>query len=123
MLCSIGRLPGLASAHRPRVPDGCRATAPVRARAESDRISGGYRRATRRAVWSRPDVLSWHVAASCFKYAAILAYNLQLSRRGRLRDPIYEELQGTMAGLLEDGRAVLDHGLTAFWPDAHAPQA
>ncbi|KXF53872.1 hypothetical protein AXA44_07565 [Rhodococcus sp. SC4] len=70
-----------------------------------------------------PDVLSWHVAASCFKYAAILAYNLQLSRRGRLRDPIYEELQGTMAGLLEDGRAVLDHGLTAFWPDAHAPQA
>ena len=57
------------------------------------------------------DVTSWHVAASCFKYAAILGYNLQLSRRGRLNEPIYEKLQNTMAGLLGDGHAILADGV------------
>jgi aminoglycoside phosphotransferase (APT) family kinase protein len=59
------------------------------------------------------DEAAWYVAAACFKYAAILGYNLGLHRRGRRIDPVYEELGGTMRGLLTDGLAICAKGLDA----------
>lgn len=56
---------------------------------------------------------AWYVAAACFKYAAILGYNLGLHRRGRRIDPVYEELGGTMRGLLTDGLTICAKGLDA----------
>lgn len=50
---------------------------------------------------------AWATAASCLKYGAILAYNLELHRQGKKLDPVYEELQGTMVGLLEDGEQMV----------------
>ena len=44
-------------------------------------------------------LFAWYVAASCFKYAAILGYNDRLHRLGKRVDPIYDELQTTMRGL------------------------
>jgi aminoglycoside phosphotransferase (APT) family kinase protein len=56
----------------------------------------------------------WWIAASCFKYAAILAYNRELHRRGRRIDPVYEHFERTLTGLLADGAALLADGATAF---------
>jgi aminoglycoside phosphotransferase (APT) family kinase protein len=47
--------------------------------------------------------MDWFIAAACYKYAAILAYNLDLHLRGRRVDPIYEGLRETIAGLIESG--------------------
>jgi aminoglycoside phosphotransferase (APT) family kinase protein len=49
-----------------------------------------------------PD-FDWYLAATCHKYAAILGYNLGLHRRGRRIDPVYEELLGTIPGLIDAG--------------------
>jgi aminoglycoside phosphotransferase (APT) family kinase protein len=54
--------------------------------------------------------LAWFVAASCFKYVAILGYNLGLHLRGKRPDPVYEQLRGTISGLANDGLAVLADG-------------
>jgi aminoglycoside phosphotransferase (APT) family kinase protein len=54
------------------------------------------------AAGGGPD-LDWYVAAGCYKYAAILAYNLDLHLRGRRIDPVYEDLRGTITGLIERG--------------------
>lgn len=56
------------------------------------------------------DSLAWHTSAVCFKYAAILGYNGMLHRSGKRPDPIYEQLRRTTAGLMRDGRAILDSG-------------
>jgi aminoglycoside phosphotransferase (APT) family kinase protein len=66
------------------------------------------------------DEAAWFIAASCLKYAAIIAYNLDLHRRGKRTDAVYEELQGTIGGLLADGEAVLDDGLSALVEPAGA---
>ncbi|MFD9665128.1 phosphotransferase family protein [Rhodococcus sp. NPDC059968] len=58
-----------------------------------------------------PHIACWHVASSCLKYAAIIGYNLQLHRRGKKTDPIYESLQWTMQMLLFDGQSVLKRGV------------
>ena len=49
----------------------------------------------------------WYVAFSCYKYAAILGYNLMLHRRGKRPDPYYEHLTGTISGLIDEGIATL----------------
>jgi aminoglycoside phosphotransferase (APT) family kinase protein len=49
----------------------------------------------------------WFIAVSCFKYAVILGYNLNLHRTGRRIDPIYEDLIDTMRGLIDDGERLL----------------
>jgi len=65
------------------------------------------------AAAGEPDaVLAWHVAAGCFKYAAILAYNLDLHLRGRRVDPVYEGLRETISGLIEVGRRIMSVGLS-----------
>jgi aminoglycoside phosphotransferase (APT) family kinase protein len=51
--------------------------------------------------------LEWFVAAGCYKYAAILAYNLDLHLRGRRVDPVYEGLRGTIPALIEAGGQML----------------
>jgi aminoglycoside phosphotransferase (APT) family kinase protein len=53
----------------------------------------------------------WYVAFSCFKYAAILSFNLQLHRAGKRHDAVYEELQNTMFGLIDLGLAIVDEGI------------
>ncbi|GAA1510945.1 phosphotransferase family protein [Nocardioides humi] len=58
--------------------------------------------------------LAWHVAASCYKYAAIVGYNLRLHRRGKKHDPIYESLQHTARALLDDGLTLLRDGIDSF---------
>jgi aminoglycoside phosphotransferase (APT) family kinase protein len=60
-----------------------------------------------------PDRFAWFVAQGCFKYAAIIGFNLELHRRGKRPDPIYELLQRTMTGLPRDGLAILRDGLDA----------
>jgi aminoglycoside phosphotransferase (APT) family kinase protein len=57
---------------------------------------------------------AWHIAAACLKYAVILGYNLQLHRRGKKPDPIYEQLVGTARYLLQDGAAILANGLRGY---------
>jgi hypothetical protein len=51
--------------------------------------------------------MEWFIAAGCFKYGAILAYNLDLHLRGRRVDPVYEGLRETITGLIEAGLKVL----------------
>jgi aminoglycoside phosphotransferase (APT) family kinase protein len=60
-----------------------------------------------------PGSLSWWVAETCLKYAAILGYNRMLHRRGKRIDPVYDQLDRTIAGLLIDGLAVAEHGYDA----------
>lgn len=43
------------------------------------------------------------LAATCHKYAAILGYNLELHRRGKRVDPVYEGLTRTIPGLIDVG--------------------
>jgi aminoglycoside phosphotransferase (APT) family kinase protein len=71
----------------------------------------------------RPADAVWFIAAGCLKYAAILGYNLDLHRRRKRLDPVYEELVGTMAGLADDGRAMLRRGTAAFESDVGSPAA
>lgn len=52
--------------------------------------------------------VDWYIAAGCYKYAAILAYNLDLHLRGRRVDPVYDGLRGTIAGLVEAGLELLN---------------
>jgi aminoglycoside phosphotransferase (APT) family kinase protein len=47
------------------------------------------------------------LAASCHKYASILAYNLGLHRRGKRIDPVYEGLTKTIPGLIDVGLELL----------------
>jgi aminoglycoside phosphotransferase (APT) family kinase protein len=53
-----------------------------------------------------PD-FDWYLAATCHKYAAIFGYNLDLHRRGRRHDPLYEQLTQTIPGLVDAGLALL----------------
>jgi aminoglycoside phosphotransferase (APT) family kinase protein len=62
----------------------------------------------------QPAYAAWYVALTCFKYAAILGYNFELHRAGKRPDPIYDELQVTMFGLLQDGARVLHEGLDGY---------
>jgi aminoglycoside phosphotransferase (APT) family kinase protein len=67
------------------------------------------------AVSEVPDgALAWATALSCFKYAAIIGYNLALHQSGRRPDPIYEQLGATMSGLIEDGISLLRGGFDAI---------
>jgi aminoglycoside phosphotransferase (APT) family kinase protein len=50
---------------------------------------------------------AWYLALGCYKYAAILGYNLRLHVTGRRPDPVYPQLTGTIYGLLEAGLEVL----------------
>jgi aminoglycoside phosphotransferase (APT) family kinase protein len=52
--------------------------------------------------------LDWYLAATCHKYASILAYNLGLHRRGKRVDPVYEQLVRTIPGLIDAGLRFLD---------------
>ncbi|HLH69873.1 MAG TPA: phosphotransferase family protein [Candidatus Dormibacteraeota bacterium] len=50
---------------------------------------------------------AYYLALTCFKYSAILGYNLRLHLTGRRPDPIYPALTATIYGLLEVGLEVL----------------
>jgi aminoglycoside phosphotransferase (APT) family kinase protein len=47
------------------------------------------------------------LAATCHKYASILAYNLGLHRRGKRVDPVYDGLTKTIPGLIDVGLELL----------------
>jgi aminoglycoside phosphotransferase (APT) family kinase protein len=49
----------------------------------------------------------WYVALTCYKYSAILGYNLRLHMTGKRLDLIYEALTGTIYGLLDVGAEVI----------------
>ena len=49
------------------------------------------------------DQMSWFVAMSLYKYAAIFGYNLMLHRRGKRPDPMYEGLTTTITGMIDEG--------------------
>ena len=51
--------------------------------------------------------MSWYVAMSLYKYAAILGYNLMLHRRGKRPDPMYELLTTTITGMIDEGITIL----------------
>lgn len=54
-----------------------------------------------------PPDMDWYLAATCHKYAAILAYNLRLHRTGRRPDPRYDEVSPTIRGLARAARDLL----------------
>jgi aminoglycoside phosphotransferase (APT) family kinase protein len=60
-----------------------------------------------------PENVPWFISLNCLKYAAIIAFNLGLHRSSRRIDPVYEELQGTIKGLIADGELILLDGLDA----------
>ena len=47
--------------------------------------------------------MSWYVAMSLYKYAAIFGYNLMLHRRGKRPDPMYEGLTTTITEMIDAG--------------------
>jgi aminoglycoside phosphotransferase (APT) family kinase protein len=51
--------------------------------------------------------MRWYLALSLYKYASIFGYNLMLHRRGKRPDPMYEGLTDTIAGMIEEGIALL----------------
>ena len=51
-----------------------------------------------------PDEFNWYLALTCYKYASIFGYNLMLHRRGKRPDPMYEDMTGTITGLIDRGR-------------------
>ena len=55
-----------------------------------------------------PREFRWYLALSCYKYASIFGYNLMLHRRGKRPDPMYEEMTGSITGLIEKGRDLLE---------------
>lgn len=52
--------------------------------------------------------MRWYIAMSLYKYASIFGYNLMLHRRGKRPDPMYEDLTGTITGLIDRGRELLE---------------
>jgi aminoglycoside phosphotransferase (APT) family kinase protein len=58
-----------------------------------------------------PEEMRWYAAMSLYKYASIFGYNLMLHRRGKRPDPMYEGLTDTIAGMIDEGIALLDRGL------------
>jgi aminoglycoside phosphotransferase (APT) family kinase protein len=102
----------IAELGRPDADLGCLAVAAIRRRFPRDpNPSGGVafevEDVFRAAGPGHPD-LEWFVAAGCYKYAAILAYNLDLHRRGRRVDPVYERLTDTVSGLIAEGRRLVE---------------
>jgi aminoglycoside phosphotransferase (APT) family kinase protein len=58
-----------------------------------------------------PEEMRWYAAMSLYKYASIFGYNLMLHRRGKRPDPMYEDLTETIAGMIDEGIALLDRGV------------
>lgn len=58
-----------------------------------------------------PAEASWHLAACCYKYAAILGYNRRLHLHGKRPDPVYDALEYTISRLPRDGLTILHEGL------------
>lgn len=55
-----------------------------------------------------PEEFRWYLALSCYKYASIFGYNLMLHRRGKRPDAMYEGMTGTITGLIDRGRELLE---------------
>lgn len=58
-----------------------------------------------------PERFAWFLAATCFKYAVILGYNYKLHSTEKRVDPIYDCLDATTSGLLEDSKRILAGGI------------
>ena len=54
------------------------------------------------------DEMRWYLALSLYKYASIFGYNLNLHRRGKRPDPMYEGLTTTIVGMIDEGIALLE---------------
>jgi aminoglycoside phosphotransferase (APT) family kinase protein len=91
----------------PEIDIACLAVSAIRRRFPADPNPGGQPAIKLDEVMSAagPDYtnLEWHVASGCYKYAAIMAYNLDLHRRGRRVDPVYEQLTETIRSLIAQG--------------------
>lgn len=104
----------IASLGHPLTDLACLAVAALRGRYDDPNPTGSVRVPVTTLIalyGAEPEPAAWHIAASCFKYAAIIGYNLQLHRRGKRLDPVYESLQQTMHRLIDDGLLLLDGGL------------
>jgi aminoglycoside phosphotransferase (APT) family kinase protein len=90
----------------------CLAVSAIRRRFPADPNPGGQPAIKLEEVMvaAGPDYtdLEWHVASGCYKYAAIMAYNLDLHRRGRRVDPVYEQLTETIRSLIADGARLIE---------------
>src|SRR5436309_9846756 len=51
--------------------------------------------------------MRWYAAMSLYKYASIFGYNLNLHRKGRRPDPMYEGLTDTITGMIDEGISLL----------------
>ncbi len=112
----------LAQLGEPLLDVGCLAVASMRARYTPEpNPTGSVEIAIPELVeayGADPQRAAWFIALSCFKYGAIIGFNLELHRSGKRPDPIYDLLQGTMYGLLEDGVAIVRDGLDGAVPEA-----
>jgi len=96
----------------PEIDIACLAVSAIRRRFPADPNPGGQPAIKLDEVIrvAGPDYtdLEWHVASGCYKYAAIMAYNLDLHRRGRRVDPVYEQLTETIRSLIAEGARLID---------------
>jgi aminoglycoside phosphotransferase (APT) family kinase protein len=107
----------IAELGQPMLDVGCLALASLRRRYADPNPTGALDLSVEAviALYDRsPAAAPWFIALTCFKYSAILGYNLGLHLAGKRPDPVYESLTETMRRLLEDGRAILDDGLSGW---------
>jgi aminoglycoside phosphotransferase (APT) family kinase protein len=60
-----------------------------------------------RLYGANPSEFSWYCALTCYKYAAVYAYNLMLHRRGKRVDPFNEGLEPQIGRLLRRGLSLV----------------
>jgi len=123
MLFSDGQISALldweiAEIGSPLLDLGCLAVASLRRRYEHEpNPTGGLDVSLLDLVrmYGQPvERVGWFLGLSCYKYSAILGYNLMLHLSGRRPDPVYQQLTGTMEGLIEDGLTILRLGIDAL---------
>lgn len=105
----------LAGLGDPLADLGCLAVASLRRRYAPDPNPTGFAIGRDELLGSGsgvdPERACWWIALTCLKYAAILAYNRELHRRGKRVDELYEHFDRTIAGLLEDGCTLAEGGI------------
>jgi aminoglycoside phosphotransferase (APT) family kinase protein len=102
----------IAQIGQPLLDLGCLCIVSVRRRYEGAPNPGGAIDVTVEELYrlygADADEMRWYLAMSLYKYASIFGYNLMLHRRGKRPDPMYEGLTETIAGMIDEGIALLE---------------
>ncbi len=101
----------IAELGQPLLDYACLAVTALRRRFQGDPNPGGAVAVSPERVCELSgapgEEFAYYLALACFKYSAILGYNLRLHLTGKRPDPIYPALTATIYGLLDAGLEVL----------------